>query len=61
MKKILRWRNMMNKICKNCRFMQESKCVKFNVNVNEDYKACNDFADICLNESFSKEKMQLND
>lgn len=51
----------MEKTCKNCRFMHESKCVKFNIVVNEDYKACNDFADTHLNESFTKGKMQLND
>ena len=51
----------MNKICKNCRFKNENNCVKFNIKIEENFKACKDFADTCLNESFTKEKIQLND
>lgn len=45
--------------CKDCRFFNCNKCVKFSIVVNEDYKPCNDFAEKqIINETV---KMQLND
>jgi len=46
--------------CKTCRFYQ-GKCVKYPVNVNEECKACNDYAAAKdINESVPV-RMQLND
>lgn len=46
--------------CKTCRFFNGT-CVKFAVNVNEDCKACNDYAAKAdLNESVPV-RIQLND
>lgn len=48
----------MQKTCETCRFKNGKTCVKFTIVVNEDYKACNDWAEKTkLNES----KIQLND
>lgn len=50
----------MEKTCNTCRFYCD-KCVKFNIQVNENYKACNDYAEKhSLDESINK-RMQLND
>ena len=49
----------MNK-CANCRFCKNNQCVKFNIVVDEDYKACNDYAEKQeINES--RVRIQLND
>lgn len=46
--------------CENCRFNQNNKCVKFNISISNDYKACSDYAsNISISESL--EKIQLND
>ena len=46
--------------CKTCRFFNGT-CVKFNVNVTQDCKACNDYAQAMnLTESVPV-RMQLND
>ena len=47
--------------CKDCRFCENKKCVKFNIVINEDYKVCNDFAaSVPLNEDLNK-KIKLYD
>ena len=44
--------------CKDCRFFNVNKCVKFNVTVNEGFKGCNDFAEKTpINESTQKIKL----
>lgn len=49
-----------SKNCDSCRFFN-GKCVKFSVNVTEDCKACNDYAEsVKLTES-TPVRMQLND
>ena len=46
--------------CKDCRFNDCNKCVKFGIIINEQYKACNDYASTnYINESC--DKIQLND
>ena len=51
---------MEEKKCKTCRFFNGT-CAKFNVNVVEDCKACNDYAEaVNINESMPV-RMQLND
>lgn len=48
----------MNNTCKDCRFFNQAKCVKFDISVNEDYKVCGDFAEKCpINESVQKMKL----
>ena len=48
----------MNHSCKDCRFFNCNKCVKFNVTVNEGFKKCNDFAEkVPMNESLQKMKL----
>lgn len=48
----------MKQTCENCRFKTGNKCAKYCIIVNEDYKACNDFAEKTkINES----RIQLND
>lgn len=48
----------MNNTCKDCRFFNQTKCVKFDISVNEDYKVCGDFAEKCpINESVQKMKL----
>ena len=34
----------MDKTCNTCRFKQEGNCAKFNIGVNENFTACNDYA-----------------
>lgn len=50
----------MEQKCKNCRFFNGA-CVKFSVNVNEDCKACNDFAESVSMQESAPVRMQLND
>ena len=47
-------------MCKDCRFFN-GKCVKYPVNVNEDCKACNDFAESIAIQESTQVRMQLND
>lgn len=46
--------------CATCRFFNGT-CVKFNVNVNEDCQACNDYAQSMNITESVPVKMQLND
>ena len=46
--------------CKDCRFYQ-GKCIKYPVNVTEDCKACNDFAESVAIQESAPVRMQLND
>lgn len=50
----------MEKKCSQCRFFNGT-CVKFNVNVTEDCKACNDFAESVAMQESAPVRMQLND
>lgn len=50
----------MEKTCKTCRFFK-TNCVKFAVNVNEDCKACNDYAEAMAMQESTPVRMQLND
>ena len=50
----------MEKKCSQCRFFNGT-CVKFNVNVTEDCKACNDFAESVAMTESAPVRMQLND
>ena len=50
----------MDKKCKDCRFFNGS-CVKYPVNVTEDCKACNDFAESVSMQESAPVRMQLND
>lgn len=51
-----------NKTCGTCRFANTSKCVKFGIIIQENYKACNDYADAKpLNESTNNGRIQLCD
>lgn len=44
--------------CKDCRFFSCNQCLKFSIQVNEDYKPCGDFAESKpLNESQQKIKL----
>lgn len=51
----------MEKVCKNCRFYQNGTCVKYPVNVTEDCKACNDFAESMQMQESVPARMQLCD
>ena len=52
---------MMNN-CGNCRFCNGNKCMKYNINITETYKACNDYASkVEMNEDVKPQKLQLND
>lgn len=52
----------MTKTCGTCRFANTSKCVKFGIIIQENYKACNDYADAKpLNESTNNGRIQLCD
>lgn len=50
----------MDKKCKDCRFFQ-GKCIKYPVNVSEDCKACNDFAESMAIQESAPIRMQLCD
>lgn len=50
----------MDKTCNTCRFFNGT-CVKFAVNVNEDCKACNDYAESIPMTESAPVRMQLND
>lgn len=48
----------MEQTCKECRFYENNKCAKFDINVNENYIKCGDFAQrTTLNESQCKIKL----
>lgn len=49
-----------NKTCKTCRFFNNN-CVKFSVNVTEDCKACNDYAEAVNITESAQVRIQLND
>ena len=46
--------------CRTCRFFNGT-CVKYNVNVNEDCKACNDYVESMDLQESVPVRMQLND
>lgn len=51
----------MSKTCKDCRFCENLKCVRFSITVDENYKPCDGFAEKAqLNESVVP-KMKLYD
>lgn len=50
----------MEKKCKDCRFFNNG-CVKYNVNVTPECKACNDYAASMKMQESGPVRMQLND
>lgn len=51
----------MNKTCVDCRFCENNNCVRFSIVVNENYVACDGFAEKTkLNESVNT-KIKLHD
>ena len=47
--------------CKTCRFYQNGTCVKYPVNVTENCKACNDYAQSMNITESVPVRIQLND
>lgn len=53
---------MNNKTCSDCRFCENTKCVRFNIDVDKNYVTCDSFSEkTTINECVKTEKIKLYD